>query len=59
MKRTKDIERFSGYNRTLAECHLHNWGVIILDDEYEQPLEVEEALHVIESLREDDNNGRK
>ena len=42
MKTTTDLTRFKGYDLSLAKCHMANWGVIYLDDEYEQPIEIEE-----------------
>ena len=41
MKITTDLERFKGYDRSLAECHMANWGIIYLD-EYLQPMEIED-----------------
>lgn len=47
MKTTK-INNFKGYFKTLAECHLANWGVIYLDEEFSQPLEVEDVIYMLE-----------
>lgn len=41
---TNDISKFKGYDKVLAQCHLDNFGVIYLDDEYDEPLEVEDVI---------------
>lgn len=38
---------WSDYDKTVATCHLHNWGVIYLD-EYEQPIDVEEVCYLLD-----------
>ena len=40
---TKDLSRFTGYDLSLAKCHLNNWGVIYLD-EYGSPIEIEDVI---------------
>lgn len=47
MKTTNNINQFKGYDKVVAECHLENWGVIYLD-EYEQPMEVEDVINMME-----------
>ena len=47
MKTTTNIEQFKGYDRTVAECHISNWGTIYLD-EYDMPMEVEDVLYMLE-----------
>lgn len=47
MKTTKDLSKFKGYDLTVAQCHMDNWGVIYLD-EYGCPLEVEDVICMLE-----------
>lgn len=47
MRTTTNIELFKGYDRSLAICHIDNWGKIFLD-EYGQPMEIEDVLNMIE-----------
>ena len=42
IRTTKEIDKFSGYDRTLAICHMDNFGIIYFD-EYNMPLEIEEV----------------
>lgn len=44
MKTTTNIEQFTGYNKTLAQCHMDNWGIIFIDDEYNEPMEIEDVI---------------
>lgn len=41
------IENFSGYDRTVAECHVKNCGKIIVDALYEEPIDNEYDLEEI------------
>ena len=47
MKTTKDLKKFSGYDLSVAQCHIYNWGVIYLD-EYDKPMEVEDVIYMLE-----------
>lgn len=47
MKTTKDLTQFKGYDLSVAECHIANWGVIYLD-EYDKPMEVEDVIYILE-----------
>lgn len=44
MKTTTNIEQFTGYNKTLAICHMENWGKIFLD-EYNEPMSIEDVIY--------------
>ena len=48
IKTTMDVEQFKGYAKSVATCHMDNWGKIFVD-EYNQPLEVEEVSELLES----------
>ena len=43
----EEIDRFSGYDRRVAECHVANCGRIIIDITYEQPIDNEYDLEEI------------
>ena len=45
-----DIDRFEGYDRAVAECHIANCGQIIVDSVYEQPIDNEYELEVIYNI---------
>lgn len=47
MTTTTNLEKFKGYDRALAQCHLDNWGIIYLD-EYAAPMEIEDVINVME-----------
>ncbi len=46
----EQIERFDGYDRSVAECHIANCGCIIVDNVYEQPIDNEYDLEEIYNL---------
>ena len=46
MRTTTDLRRFKGYDLTVAKCHMSNWGKVFLDEEYGQPLEVEDVINM-------------
>ncbi len=49
----EEIIRLSGYDRSVAECHIANCGCIIVDAVYEQPIDNEYDLEEIyEQLKE-------
>lgn len=48
MKTTTNVEQFKGYDRVLAQCHMNNWGKVFIDDEYNQPMEVEDVINELE-----------
>lgn len=45
-----DIDKFEGYDRSVAECQIANCGQIIVDSEYEQPIDNEYDLEVIYNI---------
>ena len=47
MKTTKDLTKFKGYDLSVAQCHMANWGIIYLD-EYGLPMEVEDVCYMLE-----------
>lgn len=48
IKTTKNINKFKGYDKTVAKCHLHNFGIIYYYDGINEPLEVEEVLEILD-----------
>ena len=40
-------EDLTGYDLSLIECHISNWGEIYLD-EYNHPMEVEDVIDMLE-----------
>lgn len=49
MKTTSTInEKWSAYDKVVANCHIANWGIIYIDEEFEQPLEVEDVCYMLE-----------
>ncbi len=52
---------WSGYDKTVATCHMHNYGVVVLDS-YKQPIDdydyaEELLLHLRPERREDFESG--
>lgn len=45
IKTTTDLSKFKGYDLSVAKCHISNWGKVFIDDEYGQPLEVEDVIN--------------
>ena len=45
-----EIDRFTGYDRCVAQCHIANCGKIIIDTTYEQPIDNEYDLEEIYKL---------
>lgn len=43
----EEVTRFDGYDRTVAECQIANCGKIIVDIDYEQPIDNEYDLEEI------------
>ena len=48
--RAEELDRFSGYDRAVAECHIVNSGRIIIDTLFEQPIDNEYDLEEIYKL---------
>lgn len=49
----KEIDpQWDGYNKAVAECHLQNAGVIIIDIEYQTPIDDEFDLDEIYRMLE-------
>lgn len=46
MKTTKDLNKFNGYDKVVAQCHIENWGVIYLD-EYGCPMDIEDVINML------------
>ena len=46
----EEIDRFEGYDRAIAQCHIANCGNIIVDADYEQPIDNEYDLEQIYSI---------
>lgn len=46
---------WSDYDKTIAECHLANTGVVIVDTEHGQPIDNEYDLEEIYRLLEKEN----
>ena len=49
----EEIDRFTGYDRCVAQCHIANCGRIIIDTTYEQPIDNEYDLEEIYKLIND------
>jgi len=47
---TSELDKFDGYDRVVAECHIANCGSIIVDAVYQQPLDNEYDLEEIYNL---------
>lgn len=45
-----ELNRFDGYDRCVAECHIANCGSIIVDAVYHQPIDNEYDLEEIYNL---------
>ena len=45
----EEIERYCGYDKAVAECHIENCGKIIIDI-YEQPIDNEYDLEEIYNI---------
>ncbi len=43
----EEVERFEGYDRKVAECHITNLGYIIVDGKYGEPIDNENDLDQI------------
>ena len=48
--KAEELNRFDGYDRSVAECHIANCGCIIVDSVYEQPIDNEYDLEEINNL---------
>lgn len=55
---TKINPEWSGYDKTVAKCHLANAGVIIVDAEYGQPIDNRYDLEEIYRLLEKEKTNR-
>lgn len=44
MRTTNDLSKFKGYDLVLAQCHLDNFGVIYMDNDYDEPMEIEDVI---------------
>ena len=42
-----ELDRFNGYDRAVAQCHIANCGRIIVDATYQQPIDNEYDLEEI------------
>ena len=46
----EELDRFEGYDRSVAECQIANCGNIIVDTTYQQPIDNEYDLEEIYNL---------
>lgn len=46
----KEVERFEGYDKVVAQCHVINYDCIIVDTEYHQPIDNEYDLEEIYNI---------
>lgn len=46
----EEIERFTEYDRVVAQCHIANCGSIIVDTKYGEPIDNEYDLEEIYSI---------
>jgi len=46
----EELDKFDGYDRVAAECHIANCGSIIVDTVYHQPIDNEYDLEEIYKL---------
>ena len=46
----EELDKFEGYDRHVAECHIANCGSIIVDTTYQQPIDNEYDLEEIYNL---------
>lgn len=45
-----ELDRFNGYDKSVAQCHIANCGRIIVDAVYKQPIDNEFDLNEIYNL---------
>jgi len=50
----EDVDKFDGYDKCVAECHIQNCGCIIIDAEYKDPIDNEYDLAEIYSMLENE-----
>ena len=43
----EELDRYEGYDRSVAECHIANCGSIVVDTTYQQPIDNEYDLEEI------------
>ena len=43
----EELDRYEGYDRRVAECHIANCGSIVVDTTYQQPIDNEYDLEEI------------
>lgn len=48
----EEIDRFTEYDRVVAQCHIANCGSIIVDDKYGEPIDNEYDLAEIYDMIE-------
>ena len=46
----EELDRFEGYDRSVAECQIANCGSIVVDITYQQPIDNEYDLEEIYNL---------
>lgn len=46
----EELDKFEGYDRCVAKCHIANCGSIIVDTTYQQPIDNENDLEEIYNL---------
>lgn len=46
----EELDKFEGYDRYVAECHIANCGRIVVDANYQQPIDNEYDLEEIYNI---------
>ena len=46
----EELDRYEGYDRSVAECHIANCGSIVVDTTYQQPIDNEYDLEEIYNI---------
>ena len=46
VKNTTNLSKFKGYDLSLAQCHIANWGKVYTD-EYGEPMEIEDVVDML------------
>ena len=51
IRTTNNLTGFTGYDYSLALCHMDNWGLVYLD-EYGAPMEIEDVENMMREAGE-------
>lgn len=56
-----ELDKFNGYDKVVAQCHIVNCGSIIVDAVYEQPIDnefdLEEAYRILNEVASTSTQG--